>query len=402
MSGQKFQRSCVTLAANRTNHEVCHLGQRPRVKSERGRVMDRKGVQNLSDGRVDVPAADGLVKMISPAPRAEWVAIMRSDPYALESQSPEWADAMCDAHPLRDASRLYVTAGGRTLVLPMLRRPLAVGFFTAEQSNPPACGLGGLLAAGGVQAGEVNAVLEDLAKRRVVVQSVSPGPLEVDAWRDAHHPRALVHPHHVHLLDLQGGWDEVWTQRFTKNSRRGVRTAERKGVTVERGTGGELVPEFYALMERAVLRWARQQHEPAWLARRRLHRRDPREKFEAIGRRLGDRFQVWVARVDGRPAAACLVARGVNAHDFRGAMDERLKHYRATDLIQARAIQDACEARCRYYYLGESGTGTLGQFKERFGARRIVSPEFRFERLPVTRVERGIKTAVKKIIGFQD
>ncbi|MET7998066.1 GNAT family N-acetyltransferase [Amycolatopsis sp. NPDC005232] len=245
-------------------------------------------------------------------------------------------------------------------------------------------------------------MLADLATRGVVVQSVSPGPLEVDAWREAHHPRALVRPHHVHLLDLQGGWDEVWSHRFSKTSRRGVRTAERNCVTVERGTRGELLPEFYALMERAVLRWSRQQHEPAWLARRRLHRRDPREKFEAIGRCLGDRFQVWVARVDGRPAAACLVTRGANAHDFRGVMDEELKHYRATDLLQARAIQDACEAGCRYYYLGESGTGTLGQFKERFGARRIVSPEFRFERLPVSRVERGVKAAVKKIIGFQD
>ncbi|WP_432845307.1 GNAT family N-acetyltransferase [Amycolatopsis sp. CA-161197] len=364
--------------------------------------MHRQRVKIWSDQQVDVPAVNGLVKVISPAPREAWATIMHGDPYALESQSPEWADAMCEAHQLRDVSRLYETAEGRTLILPMLRRPLATRLLTAEESNPPACGLGGLLAVGGTQAGEVNAVLRDLATRRVVVQSVSPGPLEVGMWRDAHHPRAVVHQHHVHLLDLQGGWDEVWARRFAKTSRRGVRTAERKGVTVEHGTGAEFVSEFYELMERGVLRWARRQHEPTWLARRRLHRRDPREKFEAIARRLGERFQVWIARADGRPAAACLVVRGSNAHDFRGVMDERLKDYRATDLLQARAIQDACEAGCRYYYLGESGTGTLGQFKERFGARRIVAPEFRFERLPVTRVEREIKTAVKKIIRFQD
>jgi hypothetical protein len=343
--------------------------------------------------------ASRLVNMISPAPRAEWAEAMRGDPYALESQSSEWADAMCEAHGLHDVSRLYVTAEGRTLVLPMLRRSLAAGLFKAEESNPPACGPGGILAVGGARTAEVNAVLEDLARRHVVVQSVSPGPLTSAAWR---HPRAFVRPHHVHLLDLQGGWDEVWAHRFNKNTRRGIRTAERKGVTVECGTGGDLLPEFYALTERAVLRWARQQHEPAWLARRRLHWRDPREKFEAIGRHLGDRFQVWLARVDGQLAAACLVAFGSNAHDFRAAMDERLRHYRATDLLQARAIQEACRAGCRYYYMGESGTGTLGQFKERFGARPLVSQEFRFERLPITRAERGIKTAVKRVIGFQD
>lgn len=73
----------------------------------------------------------------------------------------------------------------------------------------------------------------------------------------------------------------------------------------------------------------------------------------------------------------------------------------ATDLIQARAIQDACEVGCRYYYLGESGTGTLGQFNERLGARPIISPEFRFERLPVTRVERGIKRRSRRSSGFR-
>ncbi|WP_162834062.1 GNAT family N-acetyltransferase [Amycolatopsis circi] len=297
---------------------------------------------------------------------------------------------------------MYETAAGRKFVLPMLRGARAAGLFPAEYSNPPACGLGGVIAPGGARTDDVSVVLEDLAGRRVVVQSVYPGPLAADAWRDARHPRALVRQHHVHLLDLRAGWDEILEHRFTKNTRRGLRIATRRGVTVERGLGGELLPEFYGLMEHAVLRWARKQHEPAWLARARLHRRDPREKFEAIARRLGDRFQVWLARSDGRIAAGCLVARSANAHDFRAAMDEELKQCRATDLLQALAIRDACLAGCRYYYLGESGTGTLGQFKERFGARPFVYPEFRLERLPVSRAEQGVKTMVKKTIGFRD
>ena len=309
---------------------------------------------------------------------------------------------MCAAHSLRDASRLYETSEGRLLVLPMLRRVIGAGPLAVERSNPPACGLGGLVAPDGVRTYEVDAVLDELARRPMLRQSISPGPLTLRAWHGAGHPRALIRPHRVHVLDLAGGWDEVWARRFNKTSRRGVRTAERRGVTVERGVGGELVPQFYDLMERAVLRWARHQHEPVWLARQRLHRRDPREKFEAIGRHLGERFQVWLARVDGEPAAACVVARGHNAHDFRAAMDERFKLNRATDLLQARAIQDACEAGCRNYYLGESGTGSLGQFKERFGARPFVSPEFLFERLPMTKAEYRVKTVIKRAIGFRD
>lgn len=352
--------------------------------------------------RAATAAVPGLSTVLSPAPRAEWKAILRADPNAFESQSPEWADAMCEAHGLRDASRMYETDNGRKLVLPMLRGTRAGGVFRAEYSNPPACGLGGVLAPGGARAADVRLVLEDLANRRVVVQSVFPGPLAAQVWHDARHPRAQVRPHYVHLLDLRSGWDDIAEHRFTKNTRRGLRIAARKGVTVELGLGGELLPEFYALMERAVLRWARKQHEPEWLARARLHRRDPREKFDAIARRLGDRFQVWLARADGRIAAGCLVARGANAHDFRAAMDEDLKQCRATDLLQASAIRDACLAGCQYYYLGESGTGTLGQFKERFGARPFVYPELRFERLPVSRAEQSTKAVVKKMIGFRD
>lgn len=352
--------------------------------------------------RTHPPGPAHLVRTVSPAPRAEWARVFRDDPFALESQSPEWTDAICASRRWRDASRLYETADGRTLVLPMLRHADGIGPVAIESSNPPACGLGGVVAVDGVWPDEANAVLADLARRTVLLQSVSPGPLALAAWQNAAHPRATIRPHRVHVLDLRGGWDEVWAHRFNKTSRRGVRRGERLGVTVEHGKGDDLVAEFYALMERAVLRWAGQQNEPAWLARRRLHRRDPRDKFDAIARHLGDRFQVWTARVGDETAAACLVVRGRNAHDFRAAMDERFKHYHATDLLLARAIQDACAAGCHKYYLGESGTGSLGQFKERFGARPYVSPEFIFERLPVTGAERGVKTAIKRLIGFRD
>jgi hypothetical protein len=36
---------------------------------------------------------------ISPAPRDAWEVVLRSDPLALESQSPAWTDAACAAGP---------------------------------------------------------------------------------------------------------------------------------------------------------------------------------------------------------------------------------------------------------------------------------------------------------------
>ena len=40
---------------------------------------------------------------ISPAPRDGWEVVLRSDPLALESQSPAWTDAACAAGRFEDA-----------------------------------------------------------------------------------------------------------------------------------------------------------------------------------------------------------------------------------------------------------------------------------------------------------
>ncbi|MGE5070817.1 MAG: hypothetical protein ACM3KJ_09210, partial [Bacillota bacterium] len=45
-----------------------------------------------------------------------------------------------------------------------------------------------------------------------------------------------------HVLDLDGGFDRVWGERFHASARKAVRRAERAGLTVERDTTGRLVP----------------------------------------------------------------------------------------------------------------------------------------------------------------
>ena len=123
----------------------------------------------------------------------------------------------------------------------------------------------------------------------------------------------------------------------------------------------------------------------------------------AIADALGDRCRIWLARVEGRPAAAMMVFTGTNAYDFRAAMDESLRSYRANDLLLRLAIEQACRDGCHYYYLGDSGhSASLGQFKERFGARPYDYAEYRLERLPLTAAEEGLKWAVKRVIRFKD
>ena len=346
-----------------------------------------------------------MVDVRSPAPREEWRELLALDPFALETQSPEWADAMCVSRHYADASRLYEFANGRRVVLPLLRRTLG-GITVLEASNPLHCGVGGVVAPGGPRAGEIAAVLADLGRTRVAVRSFLPHPLV--ARRGRTRGRG---PIRRGASSSPGGHTRSTSTAAWTPSRRGsgerpaaaCGTPGAAGSTVECGTGGRLVDEFYDLMELATRRWARIQHEPPWLALRRLHHREPRSKFRAIGRHLGDRMQIWLARVDGRPIATILVLRGSNAYYLRGAMDEEMRNHRANDLLHVTALEDACAAGCRFYYLGDSGwSDTLAAFKERLGAQPYHYAEYRSERLPVTRAERVVKGAVKRVIGFKD
>jgi hypothetical protein len=73
-------------------------------------------------------------------------------------------------------------------------------------------------------------------------------------------------PRLAHVLDLEGGFGEVWNHRFTGTARTAASKAERSGLTVERDTTGRLMPAVYELFERSLDRWAEQGHEPPALA----------------------------------------------------------------------------------------------------------------------------------------
>src|SRR3954465_8609422 len=96
--------------------------------------------------------------VVSPAPRVAWNEARDGDPSALETQSPAWTDAMCEAAGFTDASRMYEMADGRRLLLPLLRRSVG-GVAVSECSNPLHCGVGGLVAPQGPRTAEITAVL---------------------------------------------------------------------------------------------------------------------------------------------------------------------------------------------------------------------------------------------------
>jgi hypothetical protein len=351
----------------------------------------------------DITVAGERWLVTSPAPRDAWYELLADDPRALVTQSPGWVDCRSELGGFEDASRLYERQDGRRLVLPMVRRKaLGNGRLAAQSSFGEGWGMGGLLASGGVTRNDVALIAGDLVARPALTTQIRPNPLLAAEWTAAAGSSARVVPRLAHVLDLAGGFDEVWSGRFTGGARTNVHKAEKAGVVVERGSSDDHVAAFYRLLERSLARWAGRQHEPRWLTRFRGHRRDPVRKFHLLAQALGDAFGVWLALLDGRPVAAAIVLRGTNAHYTRGAMDvEAAGPTRANYLIHAAAIRDACETGCRHYHFGETGRSTsLAFFKTRFGAEAYPYAEYRLERLPFTAVDQRLRGMVKRVVGF--
>jgi len=344
-------------------------------------------------------------QMTSPAPRGAWDDVLAADPFALVTQSPEWLAGHCALGGYEDASLLFERADGRRVVLPMARRSRVGDGRTAFRSSfGDGWGMGGPLAPDGVSAEDVAVICTHLAAEHGLRTLIRPNPLLAEQWRAAGVPVSERIPRVAHVLDLGGGFDSVWSDRFAGGARTNVRKAEKTGVLVEHGRSPRHIEAFYELFEQSLLRWASRQHEPTWLTRARAHRRDPIRKFHLLAETLGDAFTVWIAAVDGRPAAAAIVLVGTNAHYTRGAMDADLAGpARANYLLHAEAIRYACEAGCHHYHFGESGTSaSLAQFKTRFGAEEYAYDEVRFERLPLTAADRRLRRAVKGAIRFRD
>ena len=323
------------------------------------------------------------------ADRGTWRELLAADGDALVSQSPEWVDALCADGGYEDVTRMYETAGGRMLVLPMVRKrgpwPASRAF---RGSMPSACGMGGLVAESRPQPEEMAAVAADLAADPALRTGVRPNPLHADEWAGVAGHGVVTIPRRAHVIDLTGGEEAAW-KALAQTGAAAVRKAERSGLEIRCSADGTLVPVFYELLEQSVVRWAAAQHEPVALARWRLHRRDPLSKFEALAERLGEAMKVWVAFKDGAPAATMLVLLGTNASYTRGAMNKELAApTKANDLLQWLAIQDACRDRLPRLPHGRVGRlAFAGAFQGEVRRPPHDYRELRFERLGLSRVE---------------
>ena len=343
---------------------------------------------------------------VGDAAHPAWAQIAAGHPDVAVCHLPEWMDCVCEAGPFTDATRLYETPDGRRLVLPLARRRHLPGPLSLYDSWPPywegARDSGGLIGERGiVTPDDVRGVIEDLTRLPALRTRVFPSTADAPVWEAAAPPDVPRTAMQAYVVDLSGGFETVWSQRFSKKARYKSRKAERDGIEVEKDTTGRLLPVFGELYDRSVQAWSQDYFLPAPIARRVIDRRHPHHKLQVVARRLGSRCQIWIARRDGEPVSGIVVfSHGAAATYWKGATDKALVGASgATDLLHRRAIEDACEAGRIRYDLGVSGLASLTSFKRSIGATREDYLSYRFERMPLTEVQESLRIGLKRAGG---
>ncbi len=365
--------------------------------------MNHRQVRQQEPQEWDVRTDAGPVRVTSPVPRETWAQVLAADPRGMAFHRPEWVDCVCAVDGWQDAGRLYRTGEGRELLLPMVCRPGRPNPLAVRASLPPRWGTGGILAPGGVRPHEVGLVLADLAADRTLRTSIRPSFGAAQAWR-APAPGYVSVSRSVHVLDLDGGMDVLWTRRWSKNMRGNLhnaeRRAERAGLTVESGNSPELVQSFYDVYMRWLDQRARARHLPPIVVRTRWKRAEPLAKYQAVAAALPGVCRILVARLEGQPVAATVaLLHGEVWSYWRGYSDKEASGpLNANQLLMLRSIEQACDAGCRYYEMGESGgVASLEAFKARLGGEKQPVTEYRVEGVPLTRLRGrmdGIRDAV--------
>lgn len=350
-----------------------------------------------------------MTAVTSPVPAGVWADVVASDPGTTVYQTRAWSEAVRRVTGTRDVSRLYHLDDGRRLVLPLLERVAAPG-VVLHASYPTRYGSGGLLATGGLRGSDVRHVLHDLLASSAASTRLKANHDVAEAWADGLVDGAVNTPRRVEVLDLDGGFERVWDKRFESSARGRVRKAERAGLVVERATSTRLVDPFYELYVTWTVQRAQQSGVPPRLAMWLARRREPRAKFRAVSEALGDACRFWIAWQDDRPAAGIItLVYGRYAVYWQGYSDKGLAGpLAANNLLHRLAIEDACDAGCRWYSMGESGgVSSLLRFKRTLGATPRAGVDVRVERLPLSaveefdsRAERAVRETIISGVGY--
>jgi hypothetical protein len=342
------------------------------------------------------------VEAVGAAARPAWLELVGRNPEVALSKRPDWVDCIRGCDRFTDASLLFRGDDGRRVLLPRLGVPGCPGLFASPPNhwNLGADASGFLTEGAPLAPPQTRALVLEVNRLAGLRTRVVVGRDDARAWQPAVPASVHAELRSSQVLDLDGGFATIWSERFTSKVRSNCRKAERRGVTVESDSTGALMPAFFALFRESVDRWARERGYPVPLMRWRFGRSHPRSKFVAVARLLGERCTVSIAWRAGQPLAGIVVlAGGAWATYWRGAMDKDLcRSSGANELLHRHAIEEACAQGRRSYDFGMSQTDALRRFKASFGAQPEPVHLYYFERVPTVAAETWCFGVVKQNI----
>jgi len=323
------------------------------------------------------------VRVIRDVSAAEWWAWVEKTGDATFFQTPTWAAVLVESFPeYRVDTRFYELADGARVLVPLMRRTRFGGTLATLESMPFGT-YGAFLAERALERAEVAAILADLRRGRppVLRLMMTPNPLGRFAI-----PDDVFHSQNfIHYLRLDEGYDRIWRHRFSRGLRYSVRKSARRGVRAGIEHGEATFLDFCRLYHATACTWERQ---PPF---------GPRF-FAAVSRLAPASAQLWVARLEERMIAGCVVFTfGDHQTPYVGGFDREFRGYDPNNLMYAEAMKWGARQGYRYFnFLSSAGIKGVEHFKSSFGTQRLFfnyylheNPVLRLLRRPLAAVRRG-------------
>jgi CelD/BcsL family acetyltransferase involved in cellulose biosynthesis len=162
----------------------------------------------------------------------------------------------------------------------------------------------------------------------------------------------------THIVDLAGGFADVWENRLGRDRRKRARRAGRLGVVVERSSRIADLRAHYDVYVERMRGFGTSAVQP-W------------ELFERLFTSAGERVRLYVARHEGDVVGAHFnFCHRDTVIAWYGMATERGDELQAGTLLYVECMRDSCEDGFARYNLGGSlGKSSLAAFKESLGGQ---------------------------------
>jgi CelD/BcsL family acetyltransferase involved in cellulose biosynthesis len=176
----------------------------------------------------------------------------------------------------------------------------------------------------------------------------------------------------THVIDLEAGFDELWSKQFEKSKRRQTRKAEREGITVAKATSTEEVREYYRVYRERVDEWQQRLVYPESL-------------FVELLQRGSGNVRLFLARAGDELLGGHLnFYFGDTVIAWNGVTTRDSHAVQTSTLLYSSCIRHACDNGYKRYNLGGSlNKETLIYYKQSLGGAPYEYPVLRWRSIPL-------------------